>query len=147
MGNWRHGWGAGGRKSLWPCHACHLLPTVGCYPGPCFRHVNTPSIKPLMSVSLTLGSFFGPEAGRVQSVQACRVQPHSPASSRAFLQLPFLAPFSSPVPSCPSVATSCLLSRCPCSPCWAVGGRWTGWALSLQVPCCFREKLSQESHS
>ena len=30
-----------------------------------------PSIKPLLPLSLTLGSFFGLEAGQVQGLQAC----------------------------------------------------------------------------
>ena len=46
------------------------------YIGP-FRHVSPPSIKPLMSLSLTLGSFFGLEAGQAQVWQACRVQPNN----------------------------------------------------------------------
>lgn len=33
-----------------------------------------PPIKPLMSLSLTLGCFFNPEAEQVQSLQTCREQ-------------------------------------------------------------------------
>ena len=36
-----------------------------------------PSIKPLMSLSLTLGSFFSPEAEQAQGLQAWEVQPNS----------------------------------------------------------------------
>ena len=35
-----------------------------------------PSIKPLMSLSSTLGSFFGLEAGHTQTLEACGVQPN-----------------------------------------------------------------------
>ena len=35
------------------------------------------SIKPLMSLSLTPGSFFSLEAGHMQGLQACRVQPNT----------------------------------------------------------------------
>ena len=35
------------------------------------------SNKPLVSLSLTLGNFFGLEAGQLKGLQACRVQPNN----------------------------------------------------------------------
>ena len=45
------------------------------YIGP-FRHVSPPSIKPLMSLSLTLGSFFSHEVEQVQVLWVYGVQPN-----------------------------------------------------------------------
>lgn len=61
----------------------HALPPIhsmwwAVAPGPCFRHIRyPPSIKSLMSPLLTLGSPLGPEAGQLQGLPACRVQPNS----------------------------------------------------------------------
>lgn len=53
---------------------CHVLPhTVDCLS----RTFLPPSINLLMSPLLTLGSFFHLEAGQVQSLQVCRMQPNT----------------------------------------------------------------------
>ena len=66
-----------GNLVLLPCH--RVLPTVcrtrwGMAPGPCFRRVGSPSVKPSMSLFPTPCSFFGLEAGQVQAFQACGVR-------------------------------------------------------------------------
>ena len=48
----------------------------GVAPGPCFRRVSSLSIKPLMSVLLNLGCFLSLQAGQVQALQTCGVQPN-----------------------------------------------------------------------
>ena len=66
-----------GNLALLPCR--RVLPTVcrtrwGMAPGPCFRRVGSPSVKPSMSLFPTPCSFFGLEAGQVQAFQACGVR-------------------------------------------------------------------------
>ena len=64
-------------QRLLPCPACRLPHMVGCHSRPCLRHGRSPSFKALMSLSLTLGSFFSLETGQVLGLKACGVQPNT----------------------------------------------------------------------
>ena len=76
-----------GNLVLLPCH--RVLPTVcrtrwGMAPGPCFRRVGSPSVKPSMSLFPTPCSFFGLDhRGRPAAPEGHGWLPRSPRSPRA----------------------------------------------------------------
>ena len=55
-----------------------FLPPLGVAPGPFLQAYEIPlSNKPLVSLPLSLGSFFGLEAGQLRGLQAFGVQPNN----------------------------------------------------------------------